>query len=108
MTTHGAVYVRVHDTSFHYYDTIVKVRDISFPSFDAINIGSFNHPLLPAAQNSIAYRLGIPAHYLRKCPADIQALNLNHWITKMQNEDLFFRFDGDDVRAIFTQLYPHG
>lgn len=105
MTTLGAVFDRVHDMSLRYSDLFVKAKDISFPSFDAINIGNDTHPLRPAAQNSIANRLGIPAHYLRKCPEDIQALNLNHWITKEQNEDLFFRFDNEDVRAIFTPRY---
>ena len=105
LTTIGNVYNRVHDMSLRYSDSFVKARDITFTSFEAINIGSDSHPLRPAAQSSIANRLGIPAHYLRKCPADIQALNLNHWITKEQNEELFFRFDGEDVRAIFTPRY---
>lgn len=38
-------------------------------------------------------------------PLNVQALNLNYWITKEQSEDLFFRFDGEDVRAIFTPRY---
>jgi len=49
--------------------------------------------------------LGIPFNYLRKCPKDIQALNLNHWLLHEKNEKLFFRFNGDDVRAIFTPRY---
>ena len=30
---------------------------------------------------------------------------MNHWIRKERNEELFFRFDGSDVRAIFTPKY---
>jgi hypothetical protein len=49
--------------------------------------------------------LGIPFQYLRKCPPEIQSLNLNYWIEHEKNEQLFFRFDGRDVRAIFTPKY---
>ncbi len=30
---------------------------------------------------------------------------MNFWIEKEKNEELFFRFDGEDVRAIFTPKY---
>jgi hypothetical protein len=30
---------------------------------------------------------------------------MNHWIKKEKNEELFFRFDGEEVRAIFTPRY---
>jgi hypothetical protein len=42
---------------------------------------------------------------LSKCPAAVQAYNLNDWLSRERNPDLFFRFDGDDVRAIFTPRY---
>ena len=35
----------------------------------------------------------------------MQAYNMNHWIEKEKNEELFFRFDGEEVRAIFTPKY---
>ena len=30
---------------------------------------------------------------------------MNHWIEKERNDQLFLRYDGDDVRAIFTPKY---
>ena len=36
---------------------------------------------------------------------EVQAYNLNHWIKKEKNEKLFVRFDGDEVRALFTPKY---
>jgi len=42
---------------------------------------------------------------LRKWPPAIQASNLNSWITNEKNEEPFFRFDGEEVRAIFTPRY---
>lgn len=62
-------------------------------------------PLGAVAQRSISNRLGIPYPYLRRCPPDVQALNLNHWITREKNDKLLFRFDGQDVRALFTTKY---
>ena len=42
---------------------------------------------------------------MRKWPPAIQASNLNSWITNEKNEELFFRFDGEEVRAVFTPKY---
>ena len=42
---------------------------------------------------------------MRKWPPAIQASNLNSWITNEKNEEPFFRFDGEEVRAIFTPRY---
>jgi hypothetical protein len=62
-----------------------------------------SHPYFP--QRSIAWRLGIPFNYLAKCPTELQAIQMNHWLVDEKNEQLFFRFDGLDVRAIFTPRY---
>jgi len=72
---------------------------------ETVNIAGELFPLKPIAQQSIANRLGIPAHYLRKCPPEIQRINLNHWIRKERNDELFFRFDRNEVRAVFTPKY---
>ncbi|MGD0627144.1 MAG: DUF932 domain-containing protein [Thermodesulfobacteriota bacterium] len=42
---------------------------------------------------------------MRKWPPAIQASNLNSWITNEKNEELFFRFDGEEIRAVFTPRY---
>ena len=104
-TTLSQVMERVENMSRNHRDMNIKIKDISFNNFDTIRIGSDAHPLKPIAQQAIAYRLGIPAPYLKKCPADLQAVNLNHWIRYEKNEELFFRFDGNRVRAIFTPRY---
>jgi len=91
--------------SQHHHDKFIEVKEISFESLETISISDELHRLKPIAQMSISNRLGIPFHYLRKCPSDIQRLNLNHWLQYERNEELFFRFNGDDVRAIFTPRY---
>jgi len=96
---------RAENMSRYHRDMNIRTREISFDSLDTVKIGSEPHPLKPIAQQSIANRLGIPIQYLRKCPEDIQALNLNHWIKYEKNEELFFRFDSNRVRAVFTPRY---
>ena len=89
----------------HGGDLNIDVPDIAFDNLDVLRIAGEPHPVRPVAQRSISNRLGIPYPYLRRCPPDVQALNLNHWITKEKNEKLLFRFDGQDVRALFTTKY---
>jgi len=105
MTTLENVMDRVGEMSKLHSDEYIKVNDIAFTSLDTVNLARESYQLKPLAQQSIANRLGIPIQYLRKCPEDIQALNLNHWIKHEKNEELFFRFDGNKVRAIFTPRY---
>lgn len=105
LTTLGQVWDQVESMSAHCFDQMIPVKDIHFNGLETVNIGSEPYPLRDMAQRSIAFRLGIPIQYLRKCPEDIQAFNLNHWITKEKNDELFFRFDSAEVRAIFTPRY---
>lgn len=105
MTTFGNVFDKVQQMSRNYHDKFIKVPELSFESLETVTISNEPHRLKPIAQMSISNRLGIPFHYLRKCPPDIQSLNLNHWLKHEKNEQLFFRFNGDDVRAIFTPRY---
>ncbi len=105
MTTLGKVSERVDALSKNCHDNLVPVKDLSFDGLESVNISNEPHLLRPLAQQSIAWRLGIPINYLRKCPPEMQAYNMNHWIKEEKNEELFFRFDQQDVRAIFTPRY---
>jgi hypothetical protein len=105
MTTLGKVSERVDALSKNCHDKLIPVPEISFDGLETVKISNEPHLLRPMAQQSIAWRLGIPINYLRKCPPEMQAYNMNHWIKKEKNEELFFRFDGEEVRAIFTPRY---
>ena len=105
MTTLGKVFDRVDELSRNCTDKLIKVNDISFNGLELVNINGDSHRLRIMAQRSIAYRLGIPFQYLRRCPQEVQAYNMNFWMPNEKNEELFFRFDGDEVRAIFTPKY---
>jgi len=99
------VFDRVDTLSKHCTDKIIDVPEISFDSLEWVRFGNEPHKLRVVAQRSISNRLGIPHSYLKKCPTDIQAMNLNHWITRERNDQLFVRFDEDEVRAFFTLKY---
>jgi hypothetical protein len=105
MTSLEKVYERVSGMARFHEDRMIPVDDVFFNDLTSVNLGSDTHRLRPIAQQSIAYRLGIPINYLRKCPSEIQQLNMNHWIRHEKNEKLFFRFDGDEIRAVFTPRY---
>jgi len=105
MTTLGDVFEKVHQMSLNNHDDYVRVKDLNFDGLETILINDSSHTLKPIAQISMANRLGIPYYYLKKCPADIQSKNLNYWLQHERNEQLFFRFSGQEVRAIFTPRY---
>jgi hypothetical protein len=98
-------YDRVDAMSVNCVDQNVDVPSIEFDSLEVMRISGETHAVRPVAQRSISARLGIPYQYLARCPIDIQAQNLNHWIKEEKHTQLFFRFDGSDVRAIFTPRY---
>mgnify|MGYP000557615517 CR=1 FL=1 len=105
MTTLEKVFDRVSRMTEGHHDRFINVKELTFNSLDTVSISGEMHPLKPIAQQSISNRLGIPIHYLRKCPPDIQRTNINYWLAREKNEELFFRFDGERVRAIFTPRY---
>ena len=105
LTTLGKVWDRIDEMNRYCHDNLINVIDISFDSLDNMKIRNDCHNLRTIAQRSIAWRLGIPFNYLAKCPPELQALQMNHWIEHEKNEQLFLRFDGLAVRAIFTPRY---
>lgn len=73
MTTLGRVSERVNALSEHCHDKLVPVKELTFDGLESVKISNEPHLLRPLAQQSIAWRLGIPINYLRKCPPEIQA-----------------------------------
>jgi len=105
MITLQKAWEKVNELSQDCWDALIPVKEVRFDSLEEIHIGSDVHRLEAIAQRQAAYRLGIPIQYLKKCPEEVQAYNLNHWLEKERNDDLFFRFDGNEVRALFTPKY---
>ena len=104
-TVLGDVREQVRMMAVDYSDRYVPVKDVSFESLSNVRVGSEMFYLREQAQRLIASRLKIPYDYLARCETEIQAGNINHWFEKEKNTELFFRFDGGDVRAVFTPRY---
>jgi len=97
----------VHEMSENYYDETIGVNDMEFESLTSMWISGSRFMVLPSAQRLLANKLGVPFSYLNRCPANLQAKNLNYWIRReAEKRDTFFcRFDGGKLRAVFTNKY---
>ncbi len=97
----------VHTLSADYFDEIIPLTDMEFDSARNMWIAGKRVEVLPSAQKLFSNRLRVPYSYLSRCPASLQADNLNFWIAEEQKKrnSLFCRFDGDCLRAIFTDRY---
>ena len=88
------------------YDDYIPVKDLKFENLETVKIGKEKHKLMHMAQQGIAFRLGIPLSYLRKCPDNVQKYNMNYWIKHEKNEELLFRFNAEaNVRTVFSPKY---
>ena len=107
INTFETVIGRVHEMSAHYHDETIPVRDMEFENLNSMRISGKDIEVLPSAQRLLANRLRVPYSYLSRCPAELQAQNLNYWIQEeAKKRDTFFcRFDGDSLRAVFTDRY---
>jgi hypothetical protein len=107
-TTLGNLIERVETASAGNFDDTVPLSEIEFGRLNEMWIGGVSVGVLPQAQRLLANRLHVPLNYLERCPADLQAENLNYWLAeeRKRRETLFLRFDGrKDVRAVFTDRY---
>ncbi|MBW2063384.1 MAG: DUF932 domain-containing protein [Deltaproteobacteria bacterium] len=105
--TFGKAMEKVHEMSANNHDETIPVVDMAFDSLDAMKIAGEEVKALPSAQRLLANRLRVPYSYLSRCPAELQAENLNYWIGQeaRKRDTLFCRFNGDGLRAVFTDRY---
>jgi len=97
----------VHQQSMNHYDETVPVHEMEFNNLEQMWVSGKRFNVLPSAQKLLSNRLRVPFSYLARCPSDLQAKNLNYWIEQeAQQRDTFFcRFNGDNLRAVFTDRY---
>lgn len=98
---------KVHEQSVHCFDEVVPVQEMEFDNLNQMWVSGKQVEILPSAQKLLANRLRVPFSYLNRCPAELQARNLNYWIQQeAQQRDTFFcRFNGNNLRAVFTERY---
>jgi hypothetical protein len=105
--TFGIIMDMVQAMAADYYDETIAVRDMIFEDIQHMSIAGKEIKVLPSARRLFANRLRVPYSYLIRCPSELQARNLNHWIKEeaQTRDTLFCRFDGDKLRAVFTDRY---
>jgi hypothetical protein len=106
--TLGNFIEQVQDHAAGNFDETVSLSEIEFASLREAWIGGVGVEVLPQAQRLLANRLRVPFTYLDRCPAELQARNLNYWLEqeKRERETFFCRFNGrQQVRAVFTERY---
>lgn len=97
----------VHQQSINHFDEVIPVQDMEFDSLTQMWISSRRVEIMPSAQRLLSNRLRVPYSYLSRCPAELQARNLNYWIEqeRRQRETFFCRFNANRLRAVFTERY---
>jgi hypothetical protein len=97
----------VTEKSANHFDQLVAVEEMKFSSLRQIDIVGQSFKVLTNAQRLLANRLRVPYSYLFRCPEELQADNLNYWIRQeaRNRQNLFCRFDGTSLRALFTERY---
>ena len=97
----------VHEQSVNHFDEVVPVNEMEFDSLNQVWIAGKPIEVAPTAQRLLSNRLRVPFSYLSRCPADLQARNLNYWIEQEYKfrETFFCRFDANRLRAVFTERY---
>ena len=97
----------VHQQSANHFDEVVSLQDMEFDSLTQMWVAGKRMEVAPGAQRLLANRLKVPYSYLSRCPAELQARNLNYWIEieRRQRETFFCRFDDNRLRAVFTDRY---
>jgi hypothetical protein len=86
-------------------DQAVRMDDLGFdPADGRLTIGGERFRLQGQALDQIAARLRVPANYLRRCPPELLAENLNYW-KEQTDGDVLVRFDRGEVRALLSERY---
>ncbi|MCB2168154.1 MAG: DUF945 domain-containing protein [Deltaproteobacteria bacterium] len=98
---------QVHQISANHYDETIPLQEMEFDSLNQMWVAGKQVEVVPSAQRLLSNRLRVPFSYLSRCPANLQAENLNYWIEQeaKKRETFFCRFDGSDLRGVFSQRY---
>lgn len=95
------------DRARGHHDITVRAGQLRYdPELGMVEVqGHREYGLRTLALNQIAAKLGVPAQYLRKCPWDLRAENINHWLNENRTRSFLLRCDGDEIRAVLSDRY---
>jgi hypothetical protein len=108
--TLGEIGQKVTEYQKDNFDETLPLSMMHFNSLTEMEISGQKISVLPTAQRSLTSRFKLDMSYLQRCPAYLQAENLNYWLGKEQDKrDTFFcRFrnkGGLKLRAALTERY---
>jgi hypothetical protein len=80
---------------------------MEFENISCLRIAGQSFSVLEHAQRLAANKLRVPYTYAVRCSQSLQYENLNFWLgqEKCQRDSFFIRFNGNQIRAIFTERY---
>jgi hypothetical protein len=95
------------DRARGYHDLIVRASQLRYDGDLGMLevLGDREYGLRILALNQIAAKLGVPGPYLKKCPWDLRAENINHWLNENRTRSFLLRCDGDEIRAVLSERY---
>lgn len=93
-----------------YHDETIAIEKLFMDSTTGnmvIKNGAYNYEeylLQDQALQLLLTKLKVPCEYAKRCPHDLLASNVNHWLSRYP-KSLFIRFDRNEIRSILTQRY---
>lgn len=97
----------VGDFAHGNWNRTFRASELEFEDLDSLIVKDTGnvYRMLDSAKRLICGRLRLPQDYLARCPKELQAQNLNHWLRSLNDTPLFCRFNHTNARAFFTPRY---
>lgn len=91
-------------------DEVVTAQDISVDESSGMlvvkrGVGFDEFPLNKTAYTTLGMRLRVPAEYILRCPSDLQAKNMNYWLSRDRSRQFLMRKENGCVRAFLSSKY---
>lgn len=105
ITTLGELTAMVRRDDLGKWDEDVEVSKFHSNKYGEIEINGKVVHLSPHAEAQLYNRIGIPAAYARRCPPDLLAPHINHWLEERSNQTWLVRGKNEEIRAILSTNY---
>lgn len=87
------------------WDREVPVRSIHMEYDGSLKVQGQEYKLSPCASSQLFSKLSIPVAYARRCPTELLATHVNHWLDEQEDNTWLVRGKEDRVRAFLSTSY---
>ena len=102
----GELHHRLERIKAHQRDEIRPATDLHLEEDTGfLRTNGSTHYLQPHARRLLAQKLRIPDSYLGRCPHELAAANVNHFLREKGSQPLMIRYEGGQIRAILSDRY---